>query len=338
MAVLLPSVATACKGMLRATNASSFFFSPVFKEVKTQGRYAGVRARLGGDGDINLNGAAVIAEDFYSVLGLTSDATPDEIKKAYYSCMKACHPDLSGNHPESTDFCMFINEIYEVLSDPEQRMVYDEINGYALTSRNPFLNSAQERDHVFVDEFTCIGCKNCANTAPDTFAIEEEFGRARVVSQLGDPTLAQSAIETCPVDCIHRVTAAQLTLLEDEMRRIERVNVGMMLSGMGYQSPDVFSQASWRWEKRQAKALERARIRMMKERGSSQKAPWWQGIWSNPGGDDDTGARKRAAKTAAAARRWREYSRQGVDRRGMHILLSQSATEDEESEKTAAMK
>jgi hypothetical protein len=44
-----------------------------------------------------------------------------------------------------------------VLSDPEQRMVYDEINGYALTSRNPFLNSAQERDHVFVDEFTCIG-------------------------------------------------------------------------------------------------------------------------------------------------------------------------------------
>ncbi|CAK9228722.1 unnamed protein product [Sphagnum troendelagicum] len=336
MAVLLPSVGTACKGMLRATNASSFFFSPVFKEVKTQGRYAGVRARLGGDGDINLNGAAVIAEDFYSVLGLTSDATPDEIKKAYYSCMKACHPDLSGNHPESTDFCMFINEIYEVLSDPEQRMVYDEINGYALTSRNPFLNSSQERDHVFVDEFTCIGCKNCANTAPDTFAIEEEFGRARVVSQLGDPTLAQSAIETCPVDCIHRVTAAQLTLLEDEMRRIERVNVGMMLSGMGYQSPDVFSQASWRWEKRQAKALERARIRMMKERGSSQKAPWWQGIWSNPG--DDMGARKRAAKTAAAARRWREYSRQGVDRRGMHILLSQSATEDEESEKTAAMK
>jgi ferredoxin len=112
-----------------------------------------------------------------------------------------------------------------VLSDPEQRMVYDEINGYALTSSNPFLNSAQECDHVFVDEFTCIGCKNCANTAPDTFAIEEEFGRARVVSQLGDPTLAQSAVETCPVDCIHRVTAAQLTLLEDEMRRIERVNV-----------------------------------------------------------------------------------------------------------------
>ena len=37
-------------------------------------------------------------------------------------------------------------------------MVYDEINGYALTSVNPFLDpSGQERDHAFVDEFTCIG-------------------------------------------------------------------------------------------------------------------------------------------------------------------------------------
>ena len=46
---------------------------------------------------------------------------------------------------------------WQVLSDPEQRLVYDEINGYALTSANPFLNSKQERDHCFVDEFTCIG-------------------------------------------------------------------------------------------------------------------------------------------------------------------------------------
>ena len=52
----------------------------------------------------------------------------------------------------------FVVSGVQVLSDPEQRMVYDEINGYALTSANPFLNySARERDHAFVDEFTCIG-------------------------------------------------------------------------------------------------------------------------------------------------------------------------------------
>lgn len=28
--------------------------------------------------------------------------------------MKACHPDLSGNDPETNNFCMFINEVYAV--------------------------------------------------------------------------------------------------------------------------------------------------------------------------------------------------------------------------------
>ncbi|KAJ7565974.1 hypothetical protein O6H91_02G083500 [Diphasiastrum complanatum] len=285
------------------------------------------RASLGGDGDFDLAGEAAV-DDYYSVLGVRSDATSEEIKKAYHECMKVCHPDLSGNHPETTTFCVFVNEVYEVLSDPEQRIVYDEINGYALTAKNPFLDDSRPLDHTFVDEFTCIGCKNCANTAPVAFEIEEEYGRARVVSQMGNPSLVQQAIQTCPVDCIHWVSAPQLALLEDEMRRVERVNVGMMLAGMGYQSPDVFSQASWRWEKRQAQAQMRAKLKMMKERGSSVNGPWWQGIWSEPLGEDghqhggNPASQDKAARAAAAARRWREYSRQGIDRRSIGRLPS----------------
>ena len=116
------------------------------------------------------------------------DATPEEIKKAYYSCMKACHPDLSGDDPDVTNFCMFINEVYsvraimhaackmfsfcseichcteltwgvegQVLSDPAQRAVYDEIHGYTTTAINPFFDDSAPKDQVFVDEFTCIG-------------------------------------------------------------------------------------------------------------------------------------------------------------------------------------
>jgi DnaJ-class molecular chaperone len=111
------------------------------------------------------------------------DATPEQIKKAYYNCMKTCHPDLSGNDPETTNFCTFINEVYEVvsffdifnfilekfvvsifltiavqvLSDPIQRRVYDDIHGYSFTSINPFVDDSSPKDHVFVDEFSCIG-------------------------------------------------------------------------------------------------------------------------------------------------------------------------------------
>ncbi|XLS90520.1 hypothetical protein HN51_066528, partial [Arachis hypogaea] len=44
----------------------------------------------------------------------------------------------------------------QVLNDLVQRMVYDEIHGYSLTSINPFLDNSSPKDHAFVDEFSCI--------------------------------------------------------------------------------------------------------------------------------------------------------------------------------------
>ncbi|KAL9244443.1 hypothetical protein vseg_018218 [Gypsophila vaccaria] len=265
------------------------------------------------DDDSRMQGG--VADDYYAVLGLTPDATPQQIKKAYYNCMKACHPDLSGDNPETTNFCMFINEVYSVLSDPVQRMVYDEIHGYSLTATNPFMDESSPRDHVFVDEFSCIGCKNCANVAPDIFQIEEDFGRARAYKQCGYADFVQQAIDTCPVDCIHWTSAAQVSLLEDEMRRVERVNVALMLTGMGA-SADVFRMASSRWEKRQSKVLEQARIRMMKQKGSGSPDSYWSDLWGKTKEYQSTEeeVKERANRAAAAARRWREYSRRGADK------------------------
>nr|CAB3478199.1 unnamed protein product [Digitaria exilis] len=243
-----------------------------------------------------------VAEDYYAVLGVMPDATPKQIKKAYYNCMKSCHPDLSGNDPDVTNFCMFINEVYTVLSDPIQRAVYDEIHGYAATATNPFLDDSAPRDHVFVDEFSCIGCKNCANVCPKVFQIEEDFGRARVYDQSGNIQLIEEAIESCPVDCIHWTSAAQLSLLEDEMRRVERVNVGVMLAGMGG-SIDVFR-------------MEKVRRRVSQD--DSSKGGSWSDIWGAPSRyqnqKNEEEVKERAKRAAAAARRWREYSRKGADK------------------------
>lgn len=265
-----------------------------------------------------------VADDYYAVLGLLPDATPEEIKKAYYNCMKSCHPDLSGNHPDTTNFCIFINEVYEVLSDPAQRLVYDEIHGYALTAINPFLDDTSPKDHVFVDEFSCIGCKNCANVCSEVFMIEEDFGRARAHNQQqGTSDLVQQAIDSCPVDCIHWTSAAQLSLLEDEMRRVERVNVALMLAGMG-SSADVFRMANTRWEKRQNKVLEQARMRMMKSKDKAEA--YWSNLWGNGKNQPSTSTgteeevKERANRAAAAARRWREYSRRGVDKPATYKL------------------
>ncbi|AEC10164.1 putative 3Fe-4S ferredoxin, DnaJ domain, 4Fe-4S ferredoxin-type, iron-sulfur binding protein [Arabidopsis thaliana] len=298
----------------KTTGASSSWYLP---------RYAGKRRtdsigrlRVATEDASSLS-TGDVADDYYAVLGLLPDATQEEIKKAYYNCMKSCHPDLSGNDPETTNFCMFINDIYEILSDPVQRMVYDEIHGYTVTAINPFLDDSTPRDHVFVDEFACIGCKNCANVAPDIFQIEEDFGRARACNQRGNPDLVQQAVETCPVDCIHQTSAAQLSLLEDEMRRVERVNVALMLSGMGSGAVDVFRMARSRWEKRQAKVLNQARSRMMKRKNTDETPSYWDNLWGkqNEYQKSEEEVQERAQRAAAAARRWREYSRRGVDKR-----------------------
>lgn len=327
MAQLLSSVCTDTPFKIQAhssSSSSSAAFSPLGRRIscpRTENtfRRCGSRKRRPRNFSVQASGAESgsrddTGDDYYSVLGLLPEASPAQIKKAYYNCMKACHPDLAGNDQETNNFCMFINEVYAVLSDPVQRMIYDDIHGFSATATNPFLSETSVKDHAFVDEFSCIGCKNCANLAPDVFRIEEDFGRARVFCQNGNLNLVQQAIDSCPVDCIHWASAAQVSLLEDEMRRVERVNVGLMLSGMGAVY-DVFRMASSRWEKRQTKMLYKAKAKMSKKKDTG-KDSYWSQVWgSNKEYENNEEELKdRMRKAATAARRWREYSRRGADR------------------------
>ena len=57
----------------------------------------------------------------------------------------------------STRHATCMSATWQVLSDPDMRAIYDEMNGYAATGVNPFSDTRHERDHAFVDEFSCIG-------------------------------------------------------------------------------------------------------------------------------------------------------------------------------------
>lgn len=81
----------------------------------------------------------------------------------------------------------------------------------------PELGGVLRQKGVYVDEITCIGCKHCAHVARNTFYIEPDYGRSRVVRQDGDSEeIIQEAIDTCPVDCIHWVNYTELKTLEEE--------------------------------------------------------------------------------------------------------------------------
>jgi ferredoxin len=83
----------------------------------------------------------------------------------------------------------------------------------------PELGGLLRQNGVYVDEITCIGCKHCAHVARNTFYIEQDYGRSRVVRQDGDAEeIIQEAIDTCPVDCIHWVDYTELKKLEQERK------------------------------------------------------------------------------------------------------------------------
>lgn len=64
--------------------------------------------------------------DYYKVLGISKDASPEEIKKAYRKLARKYHPDLNANDREAEQRFKEINEAHEVLGNPENRKKYDK--------------------------------------------------------------------------------------------------------------------------------------------------------------------------------------------------------------------
>src|SRR3984885_15893923 len=79
---------------------------------------------------------ATAKKDYYETLGVSKDASADEIKTAFRRAAVEHHPDRGGDEAKFKE----INEAYEVLKDGEKRKRYDQFGhaGVGGASGNPF--------------------------------------------------------------------------------------------------------------------------------------------------------------------------------------------------------
>jgi len=70
---------------------------------------------------------AVKFRDYYETLGLSREATDEQIRAAYRKLARKHHPDVNPGNKDAEEKFKEINEAYSVLSDPQKRKQYDEL-------------------------------------------------------------------------------------------------------------------------------------------------------------------------------------------------------------------
>ena len=71
-------------------------------------------------------------KDYYNILGVSREASEEEIKKSYRKIAMQYHPDRNPGNKEAEEKFKIASEAYEVLRDPEKREIYDHYGGEGL--------------------------------------------------------------------------------------------------------------------------------------------------------------------------------------------------------------
>ena len=87
--------------------------------------------------------------DYWSLLGISPDSDPNQLKRAFRREARRWHPDLNGNDPVAEERFKLVNEAYAVLSDPRRRAAWIRGEDAGHVDRDPFSDGFPDfRDYL----------------------------------------------------------------------------------------------------------------------------------------------------------------------------------------------
>lgn len=167
---------------------------------------------------------------YYSILGVSEDATLVEIKKSYRFLVKKYHPDRNSGKEIDSEIIKKINIAFEVLSDKNKRLEYDDLcSEIQKLDLNPYrdqnttirnidesientttirrtITIEKSRFKIIIEPSLCMAFGSCEILAPNVFHVETNKiinPKAVLLSETGDNFESiLNAAQTCPTKAI----------------------------------------------------------------------------------------------------------------------------------------
>lgn len=176
--------------------------------------------------------------DYYAILGVSRDATDDEIKKTYRKLAFRYHPDRNPHSTEADAKIREINAAYEVLGDPETRRSYDRLRYSVYEVKEAPPDPAvilEEMEKKLYEEgrkeiFTILV------KAAKRIKAELAIIRARTVAAQGYDTFKESLVAARGSEVMHEFVTPEM---EARKARLVHVAVQMMISQLVVSGDDV---------------------------------------------------------------------------------------------------
>ena len=86
--------------------------------------------------------------DYYEVLGVEKNASPDEVKRAYHKLALKHHPDRNQGDPEAEGKFKEASEAYAVISDADKRRKNDQFGHAGIDGGMPGGGAGLARIHI----------------------------------------------------------------------------------------------------------------------------------------------------------------------------------------------